>query len=208
MANKRTREENILKEKERKFNNGSKKLTIFTIISLVATVVVLALFLVDWAQIYNTTIAGKEVSFTGLNCLFSALTGNFTSTEKIYGDMAIPFYYYAESNCQDLGLFTLFAGGSLVLLLACQVITLCTKKQVLNVISLVLSLMTTCALIISFVIAIQLNGSQILPIYCSGNPACSIRSYAIIPTILAFIVVLVHSFAVYKYLRLVYKYKK
>ena len=51
----------------------------------------------------------------------------------------------------------------------------------------------------SLISSLALNGSQILPVYCSGNPACSIRSDAYFPLIAAFAALTVAIVAAVKY---------
>lgn len=199
MANKRLNEQRIRKEKELRFNKECAKLTVFPIIALIGMVAIMLLFLVDWANIYNTKIVGKEVSISGFNCLFSGLTGNYSSSDAIYGDMAIPFYYYAKSYCENLSILTLISAVIFLLLLVSQLVGIFTKKHILNIISAALGILLTIMLIACFVIALDMSNSKILSVYCGGNPACFIQSYAIIPAIVALIVAVVHGFAAYKY---------
>ena len=58
---------------------------------------------------------------------------------------------------------------------------------------------TVLLLVGSLISSFALNGSQILPVYCSGNPACSIRSDAYFPLIAALAVLAVAVIAAVKY---------
>lgn len=212
MANKRTKAANELKEMERiretkaaLFRAASKKLTIFPIVALCCTAIIACLFVLDWANIYNTTIAGKEVSVSGFNCLWACLTGNYSSADAAYGDMAVPFYYYAKGYCENLGVLTLIAAILLILSAISQIVASFTKKPIVNVVSLALNLLLAVVLIVCFIVALRMNDSQILPKYCSGNPACSIKSYVVIPAVFALINVVLHGIATFKYIQ--YKYE-
>ena len=207
MANKKYKEmnmqkeqERIRKEKEERFTKTcNKELTKFPIIAMVGLAVLLLLFFVDWAYIYNTDIGGKEVSISGFNCLFSGLTGNYTSSDSIYGDMAIPFNYYASAQCENLSIMTLISAVILLILLVCQLVTVITKQHMLNILCAIISVLLSIMLIVCFSMALGMKDSKILPIYCGGNPACSIKSYTIIPAIVALGLTALHGFATYKY---------
>ena len=51
----------------------------------------------------------------------------------------------------------------------------------------------------SLISSLALNSSQILPVYCSGNPACSIRSDAYFPLLAAIAMLTVAIVAAVKY---------
>ncbi|MBQ1492435.1 MAG: hypothetical protein IIZ39_10805, partial [Blautia sp.] len=135
------------------------------------------------AQIYNTDIPGVEVTTNGFSFLAAAVTGDYTSTGAIYKDLAVPFNYYAESWCFRMGLATLAAGITLLIALLAQLVTLLGKVYMLNLLSAVAGLLSGISLLVVFFIGTTMKNSDILPIYCSGNPACSIHTYAIVPAI-------------------------
>lgn len=189
MANKRTKAQMIVKKKQEKV----KKLDFLKVIAICLTAIVMALFFVDWAQIYNTTIQGKEVSFTGFNALLASINGTYRSPDAMYGDLAIPFFYYARDGVKTLCALTTANMIILVVLLIAQIIAVLKGKQILNLICAVLSLALTVMLFVAYGAAIKLNASQILPIYCSGNPACSIKSYIIVPAIISILIIACHA---------------
>jgi len=78
MANKKTREERIRAEREKKFADKVRKLKVFPIIGAASALVTAVLFFLNWGYIYNTDIAGNEVSFTGYNIISAAISGKFT----------------------------------------------------------------------------------------------------------------------------------
>ena len=201
MANKKTKEAIIAAQKLEKFKNANKKLNLYTYIGIGLVAVAVLTFFVKWAGIYNTDIKDYEVSFSGFNTLFAAFSGNYSSADKAYGDIAVPFYYYAAKYIKTLGVFTVISAIMLLPVLASQILTLALKKQFFNVVSAALLVIEAGVLIAAFITALSMSGSDILPIYCSGNPACSIKSFAIIPAIAALGAAVPHVFASVFYLR-------
>ena len=195
MANKSTREERIRLERQKQFDKESKKLIFAPIAGIVCYVAVMLLFFAHWADIYNTGIPGVEVKITGFNTLFSAFTGfenlaasfleNFENAPASYGDMLVPFYYYAGGYCKALGGLTIAAFFAAILALISSVLMLFFKKNVFNLVSAGLYAAVFVLLLICFIVALSMSGSKILPVYCGGNPKCSIRSYAVIPAIIS-----------------------
>lgn len=186
-SNKDMKEQMLAKQREEKFKKESGAFGFLKIIAICVTAVVFALFFLDWAQIYNTTIVDKEVSFTGFNALIASLSGTYRSPEAIYGDLAIPFYYYAAEGVKSLCLVTTITTVILVALVVVQAVAIIRKEQIFNLTGIILSFALTVMLFVCYSVAIKLNDSQILPIYCSGNPACSIKSYVIVPAIISII---------------------
>lgn len=201
MANKKTKEAIIAAQKLEKFKNANKKLNLYTYLGIGLIAVIVLTFFVKWAGIYNTDIKDYEVSFSGFNALFAAFSGNYSSADKTYGDIAVPFYYYAAKYCKTLGALTIVSAITLLPALASQILTLAIKKQFLNVVSAALLVIEAIVLIATFATALSMSGSDILPIYCSGNPACSIKSYAIVPAIAALGAAVPHVIASVFYFR-------
>ena len=188
------------KAQEQKFEAAVKKIFIYPCIALAINVLVLVLLFVTFADIYNSSSSvGVEVSVSGWSFVMSALTGNYTSVEPIYGDIAMPFYYYAAEWCQTIGTCALLAAIAVILTLVVQLVTVIRKNHVLNLISLALSVVSFVLLIVCFAKGIDMINSDIIPIYCGGNPLCTIRSYAIIPALLALGGGVVSAIATVKY---------
>lgn len=205
MSKKTRKEENTEKKrpsrKEQLYEEASSGLIYYPRVAAVVIAFALLLFLLSWADVYNTDIPGKEVSVSGWSFVMSAITGSFTSADGIYGDMAVPFYYYAADYCQPLAYVTLAAACAAIASLAVQVVSIIGKKHGLNYAAVLLSFVSSVLLIICFCIGLSMSGSDILPIYCSGNPACSIRSFAIIPGVLILIAGVVNLLASLKYFK-------
>ncbi len=133
----------------------------------------------------NNTSYGIEVSANGFNLAFAAVSGKFKSSSHLFGDVSVPFYYYARAYTRILGvisLLTLFATIALAVATYINVYKGSTKFGMIN--------MAGCFVVAglffaSFVVALTMNSSDIVPIYCGGNPKCSIGGLTIIPAAFA-----------------------
>lgn len=205
MANKKdnqtTHQKNIQRKNEKYFLAACEKLKLYPCITAVLLAASILLFFIPWAEIFNTDIGGAEVSINGWACAIARLTGNFASTNGIYGDMAVPFYYYAPEDCEPLSLFSLIAAIGILVSLVLMVITMIKKTQALNCASLLLNIVGAVFLFLSYTTALSMNQSEILPQYCSSNPACSVRSFAVIPAVCMALAVIVSLIASIKYLQ-------
>ena len=101
--------EKMQMKKERLYQAECKKLHPYTMAALVMLLLAFLMFFLHFADIYNTDISGIEVAVNGFSFMFAGITRQFTSTSKIYGDLAVPFYYYAESYCNMLAPFALIS---------------------------------------------------------------------------------------------------
>ena len=52
-------------------------------------------FFFGWCYVYNTSY-GVEVNCSGWNFICMSFSWNFKSTNTVFGDIAVPFYYYAK----------------------------------------------------------------------------------------------------------------
>lgn len=200
MANKKNNQEKIRIEKEKRFKALCKNLVWFPVAAIGGFAVVLLLFFVNFAYVYNTKAGvGTEVAINGWACLAAMLTGNFTGTASIYGDMALPFYYYAADWCTLLAAFTLVTFILIIINIALQVVTLITKNHALNAAAIALDILIAVLLIVCFAVALSMKDAKILSTYCSNNPACSIQSLAIIPAIVSLGIAAVHIVCTVKY---------
>ena len=140
----------------------------------------------DWAAVYNTDISGNEVRISGFHCLTAGLSGNFTGTDAAIGDMAVPFYLYAKAESVALAGLTIAAFFVLLAEIIVQVVALIKNNAIFTLIAAGLGLALGVLLVLCHSTGISMNDAQILHTYCSDNPACSIRSDAILPALLAF----------------------
>ena len=133
----------------------------------------------------NNTDYGIEVSANGFNLAFATISGKFKSSSDLFGNVAIPFYYYAKTYTIILGvisLVTLFATISLTVTTNMNIKKKSTEFAKINMIG---CFVIAGLFFVSFVVALIMNASDILPIYCSGNPKCSIGGLTIIPALFA-----------------------
>lgn len=178
------REANRRREREKARALALRRLAPLSRIALALAAAALLCYFLSWAHIYNTDIAGSEVSVNGWACVASFVTGHYDSPGGIYGDMAVPFYYYAAAYCERLALYTLLSLIAVVAALAVQAVATVQKRYPLHLAAAVLGAVSAALLALCFATALSMSGSDILPIYCGGNPACSIRSFAILPAAL------------------------
>lgn len=176
------------------------------ILSAVALILALTL---DAVYIHNTGLrenGGREVAVSGAAFLKALFTGNFSSPDAGYDDLAVPFHYYAGAWCTPAAvfvlLFVLFA--AMTLLLSGLGLFAVLKKRdfrlcLFTLGASALSLLSSTAL---YAICLSMKNSRILPIYCSGNPACSIQSDLLFCVLLFAAVFAVNLFAFLKYLSL------
>ena len=187
MANKKYVEERIRAESEKQLLSKRKRLRFFPLISLVIVLVLFLLMLTNWAAIYNTDIAGNEVEVSGYNCVSAGLSGNYTSTDKdAFGDMAVPFYYYAPNETRSLCGTTAAVLFVLIVHALIMVFAVITNKQgAFNILDIIFSIAESALFIACYAVAVSMNTSGILPGYCNSNPACSVQSHAILPALFA-----------------------
>ena len=184
MANRSDKQRRLEEARRKQLQLDLHALRPLDIAAIAAGVALLLCFFFDWAQVYNTDY-GVEVHVSGFSFALAALTGGYSSTAAAYGDIAVPFYYYAESYCAALGALSLTAVIVSLLCIALPVVRLATGSRRLYAADIALPAAALGLLVACFAVGIAMNGSQILPVYCSGNPACSIRSDAAIGAIVA-----------------------
>ncbi len=200
MANKKNNQEKMRIEKEKRFKALCKNLVWFPAAATCGLAVVLLLFFVNFAYVYNTDEGmGTEVAINGWACLAAVLTGNFSGTASVYGDMSVPFYYYAADWCTLLAAFTVVTFFLILINIILQIVTIVTKKHALNAAAIALDILIAVLLIVCFAVALSMKDAKILSTYCKNNPACSIRSLAIIPAILSLGIAAVHIVCTVKF---------
>ncbi len=151
-----------------------------------AIIAVLLIFL-PFAEVYNSDISGAEVSVSGYNFFLAFFTRNFSSfSTGWYGDMAVPFYCYAKGKTVALSTLSFFAIGSALATLILSTL-ICWKIKVKKGLFLTITggLAGFSGLIcfISFITGLAMSSDEILSTYCNNNPACSIKSFAILPAL-------------------------
>lgn len=207
MASKKEKAKRLEEEKQKAYNKQVEKFPIYNIVIIVALAVLFLTYFFNWVYVYNTSF-GTEVKVSGWSFFVACITGEFTSANKIYGDLAMPFYYDAKSYCLELAPLTVVAIALTTATLIVVILALITKKNNLSIIAVLTSLSNFVVLIVCFSIALSMKDGTILSRYCSNNPACSIRSLAIIPAILSILITAFSGYMSFKLIKARIKLKK
>ena len=180
---------NISKKKKakqiRNFAAKTNELRKFQFINITLSIASLFLMFVSFGYIHNTNMnngaGGTEVSFNGFNLLFAAFSNGYKNPS--FGDLAIPFNYYAESWVKALGILIFFPFFAILINIGLNTYGLIKNKQSIALYSIILNAIIFGFFLAIFIISLSMKNSNILPIYCSNNKACSIKSLAILPSI-------------------------
>ena len=182
-SNRKYIEQRMLDEKKKKYDAANRRLRIFPLISLALAALTLVFMLVDWAAVNNSQ-SGIEVRVTGFNCVAAGLTGNYTSTASVFGDIAVPFNYYAASYLRPLAALSVAVMFVVIAHILVEIFASITNKQgAFHILSIVFCAVQFALFIACYAAALAMKDSEILSGYCNGNPACSIISQAILPAL-------------------------
>ena len=188
MENKKVKQEMSLEDKKKVLAQSG----------IILGAVLLLCYFFGFSYIWNTSY-GSEASVNGWNYIFACLTWTFKGTNGVYGKwLAVPFNYYAKYYVRVLSVAVTV---SLVILLAYIVVSCFNIKkyhQKLEYISIALLYMLAVSFLVCIIVALTMNGSKILPKYCSNNPKCSIATLAFFPFFISLIAAITHSVFVYK----------
>jgi len=151
----------------------------------------LIFFFFGWCYIFNQDY-GVEANCNGWNFICMSFSWNFKSTNKIFGDMAVPFYYYAKYYVIVLEVMTTVIFYLTIILIALAAFNLYKPNRKITSVFMVVSIIYSIALLAAFITALTMNGSKILPKFCSSNPKCSINSLIIFPFLLSIVIMIVN----------------
>lgn len=188
-------------KQERVLRAKKQKLLIFPKIGAAVNAVALLACVLPFLGIYNTDMPGIEIQVNGWNALFCGLSGQYTATGSLYGNMDI-FNYYAPDACHSLGLWGMIAMLLLVVAFAVTLAAAIGKQPVLCVCALALNVLGFVALVLAYRSGMAVAQSDIIEIYCQSNPACSVESYATIPAVLMLVPTVLHLVATIKFFKL------
>ena len=149
----------------------------------------LIFFFFGWCYVYNKDY-GVEVNCSGWNFICMSFCWNFKSTEKVFGDMAVPFYYYAQYYVIVLEIITTVIFYLTLALIALAAFNLKKPNRKITSVFMVISIIYSIFLLAAFITALTMNGSKILPKYCGGNPKCSVDSLIIFPFLLSIVIMI------------------
>ena len=197
-ARERRRYEDLKRAREEQYKHALSRLSPLLLSVFLLSILLLALFFCDLSYIHNTDV-GREVSVSVWSYALATVSGSFSSPAAVFGDIAVPFYYYAETGTVLTGILSLVLVIAALALAVLSAVVFLRRKYDLLPLLLFAAGVTVLLLVGSLISSLALNSSQILPVYCSGNPACSIRSDAYFPLIAALAVLSVAIVAAVKY---------
>lgn len=197
-ARDRRRYEDLKRAREEQYKHALLRLSPLLLSVFLLSILLLALFFCDLSYIHNTDV-GREVSVSVWSYALATVSGSFSSPAAVFGDIAVPFYYYAETGTVLTGILSLVLVIAALALAVLSAVVFLRRKYDLLPLLLFAAGVTVLLLVGSLISSLALNSSQILPVYCSGNPACSIRSDAYFPLIAALAVLSVAIVAAVKY---------
>ena len=197
-AREKRRYEDLKRAREEQYKHALSRLSPLLLSAFLLSILLLALFFCDLSYIHNTDV-GREVSVSVWSYALATVSGSFSSPAAVFGDIAVPFYYYAETGTVLTGILSLVLVIAALALAVLSAVVFLRRKYDLLPLLLFAAGVTVLLLVGSLISSLALNSSQILPVYCSGNPACSIRSDAYFPLIAAIAMLTVAIVAAVKY---------
>lgn len=185
MANKNQKQQTI------KEMTNEEKINLYRGMILVLLGLMLIFFFFGWCYVYNKDY-GVEVNCNGWNFICMSFCWDFKSPNKAFGDMAVPFFHYAKYYVIVLEVMTtiIFYLTLALIVLAC--LNLKKTRRIITTIFMFISIVYSVALLAAFITALTMNGSKILPGYCSGNPKCSVDSLIIFPFLLSIVIMIIN----------------
>lgn len=197
-AREKRRYEDLKRAREEQYKHALSRLSPLLLSVFLLSILLLALFFCDLSYIHNTDV-GREVSVSVWSYALATVSGSFSSPAAVFGDIAVPFYYYAETGTVLTGILSLVLVIAALALAVLSAVVFLRRKYDLLPLLLFVAGVTVLLLVGSLISSLALNSSQILPVYCSGNPACSIRSDAYFPLLAAIAMLTVAIVAAVKY---------
>ena len=197
MATKKAREEKIKADKKRRYDLSVKELKNYPLIAIAVAIISIIFFLLKFSYIYNSSGKSDEISYTGFQLFFAAISGNFSSANKLFGQISV-YNYHTPTETQVTGVFAVISVIFIVAIIVMSVWAIVGKKPIFNVISAVLFAVIFILLTACFIITLT---SPIMIKYQCNLTVCSLHSLAIIPAITALIGAVISWFASVKYLK-------
>jgi hypothetical protein len=164
---------------------------------LIVGAVLLLCYFFGFSYIWNTGY-GSEASVNGWNYFIACITWRFKGTEPVYGNLAVPFNYYAKYYVRILAVTTTVSLAVLIAYILMSAFNIKTFHKKLEVATMVILYILAFVFLVCIVVALAMNGSKILPKYCNNNPQCSIATLAFFPFFITLITAIVHSVFIYK----------
>ena len=171
---------------------------------IVVGAILLLCYFFGFSYVWNTSY-GAEVSVNGWNYIiagfayiFSGFKFNFRATGAAFGDLAVPFNYYARVYVRVLAIATVVSVIILLVYILLSALNIKKYSAKLETITMIVLYVLAVAFLVCIIVALTMNGSKILPKYCNSNPECSIATLAFFPFFITLITAIVHSVFLYK----------
>ena len=164
---------------------------------IVVGAILLLCYFFGFSYIWNTDV-GSEASVNGWNYIIACFSWTFKKTGAIYGDLWLPFNYYAKYYVRVLAVATTVSFGILSAFIIVSCFNIKKYHQKLEITAMILLYVLAASFLACIVVALTMNGSSILPKFCRSNPKCSIATLAFFPFFITLITAIVHSVFIYK----------
>ena len=138
---------------------------------------------------------GVEANCNGCNFICQSFVWDLESENHAFGDISL-FYYFAEDYIYILQILTTIIFYLTLGLCALTFLGIKLKKhsRLIATFFMIVSIAYSTLFLAAIVVALTINGSRILPEYCSGNPACSVQSLIIFPFLLSVGMMIINIF--------------
>ena len=164
---------------------------------IIVGAVLLLCYFFGFSYIWNTGY-GSEASANGWNYIFALITNNYKGTGALYGDIAVPFNYYAKIYVRVLAVFVFVSFIILIAFIISSCLNIKTFNKKLETLTIVILYVLAAVFLGCIITALTMNGSKILPKFCSSNPQCSIATLAFFPFFITLGTAIGHTIFVYK----------
>ena len=165
---------------------------------IIVGAILLLCYFFGFSYIWNTSY-GSEASVNGWNYIFACLSWNFKGTEWIYGKwLAVPFSWYAKYHVRILSVGVTVSFFTLLAYIVISCFNIKKYRPMLERACMILLYVLTIVYLFCLIVALTMNGSNILPKYCSNNPKCSIATLIFFPFFISLIAAIIHSVFLYK----------
>ena len=167
---------------------------------VVLGIILLLCYFFGFSYVWNTDY-GSEASVNGWNYVIAFFSGNYKGTgavSAVLGNIGVPFNLYAKTYVRVLAVSVTISMGILLLYVVASCLNIKKYHAKLELVCMILLYVLAVSYLECIIVALTMNGSKILPIYCSRNPKCSIATLAFFPFFITLIAAIVHSVFIYK----------
>ena len=182
---------NYQKQQVNKEMTEEEKINLYRGMILVLLGIMFIFFFFGWCYVYNKKY-GVEANCSGWNFICMSFCWNFKSPNQVFGDMAVPLFHYAKYHVIVLEIITTILFYLTLIMIALACFNLKKPRRIITTIFMIISIFYSVTFLAAFITALTMNGSRILPGYCSNNPACSVDSLIIFPFLLSVLIMILN----------------